>query len=89
MIPKDRLRRLCISQPKVKWSAGTSSRSRCNTAEVGTIPIESAGGLDIKKRVSRPLDWQADVSLFEPETGRSVGCFRCHAADSRLGSIQG
>ncbi|MGA2290256.1 Spy/CpxP family protein refolding chaperone [Bradyrhizobium sp.] len=39
MIPKERLSRLCISQPKVKWSAGTSSCSRCNTTDVGTSTL--------------------------------------------------
>jgi hypothetical protein len=41
MIPKDRLRRLCISQARVKWFAGASSCSRCNTAEVGPSPVGS------------------------------------------------
>ena len=34
-MPKERLRRLPISQPRVKWSVGASSRSRCSTSELG------------------------------------------------------
>ena len=34
-MPKERLRRLPISQPRVKWSVGASSCSRCSTTEVG------------------------------------------------------
>jgi hypothetical protein len=45
MIPKDRLRRLPISQPKVKWSVGASSCSRCSTTEVGISALASAGGV--------------------------------------------
>jgi hypothetical protein len=34
-MPKERLRRLPISQPRVKWSDGASSCSRCSTMDVG------------------------------------------------------
>jgi hypothetical protein len=45
-MPKERLRRLPISQPRVKWSVGASSCSRCSTTEVGIrtpVCVGSAG----------------------------------------------
>ena len=45
MMPKERLRRLPISQPRVKWSAGASSCSRCSTTEVGRERLGSGGGV--------------------------------------------
>src|SRR5450432_2160071 len=41
MMPKERLRRLPMSQPRVKWSVGASSWSRCSTAEVGMRTLVS------------------------------------------------
>jgi hypothetical protein len=49
MIPKERLSRLCISQPKVKWSVGKSSCNRCNTTEVGTSAHVLASGFGSKE----------------------------------------
>ena len=43
-MPKERLRRLPISQPRVKWSVGASSCSRCSTTEVGINALGSGGG---------------------------------------------
>jgi len=43
MIPKERLRRLPISQPRVKWSVGASSCSHCSTTEVGINALASSG----------------------------------------------
>ena len=44
-MPKERLRRLPISQPRVKWSDGASSCSRCSTTEVGISALASGGGV--------------------------------------------
>ena len=44
-MPKERLRRLPISQPTVKWSVGASSRSRCSTSELGINAIGSGDGV--------------------------------------------
>jgi hypothetical protein len=41
MIPKERLPRLPISQPRVKWSVGASSCSCCSTTEVGIYALAS------------------------------------------------
>jgi hypothetical protein len=51
MTPKERLCRPSINQPRVKWSVGTSSCSRCNTTEAGISTLVSAGGLGIKKHL--------------------------------------
>ena len=45
MIPKERLCRLPINQPRVKWSVGVSSCSRCSTTEVGTSVLAAEGGV--------------------------------------------
>ena len=44
-MPKERLRRLPISQPRVKWSVGTPSCSRCSTTEVGISALALGGGV--------------------------------------------
>ena len=44
-MPKERLRRLPISQPRVKWSVGASSCSRCSTTEVGIRTLVCGGGV--------------------------------------------
>jgi mannose-6-phosphate isomerase-like protein (cupin superfamily) len=45
MMPKERFCRLPMSQPRVKWSFGASSCSRCNTTEVGISALASGGGV--------------------------------------------
>ena len=45
MKPKERLCRLPVSQPRVKWSFGASSCSRCSTTEVRITALASAVGL--------------------------------------------
>ena len=45
MMPKERFCRLPMSQPKVKWSFGASSCSRCNTTEVGITALALGGGV--------------------------------------------
>ena len=45
MMPKERLCRLPISQPRVKWSVGASSCSRCSTTEVGIRTLACVGGV--------------------------------------------
>ena len=49
MIPKERLCRLRMSQPRVKRSVGISSCRRCNMTEVGVGSFVSAGDLGINK----------------------------------------
>ena len=46
-MPKERLRRLPISQPRVKWSVGASSCSRCSTTEVGIRTPVCVGGVGV------------------------------------------
>ena len=43
MMTKERFCRLPMSQPRVKWSFGASSCSRCNTTEVGISALASGG----------------------------------------------
>ena len=44
-MPKERLRRLPISQPRVKWSVGASSCSRWSATEVGINALASGVGV--------------------------------------------
>ena len=44
-MPKERLRRLPMSQPRVKWSVGASSYSRCSTTDVGIRPSRAVGSV--------------------------------------------
>ena len=42
---KERLRKLPISQPRVRWSVGASSCSRWSTTEVGINALASGVGV--------------------------------------------
>ena len=44
-MPKERLRRLPMSQPRVKWSVGASSCNRCSTTDVGINARASGDGV--------------------------------------------
>jgi hypothetical protein len=68
-MPKERLRRLPISQPRVKWSVGASSCSRCSTTEVGIRTLVCGGG----------VGFSFSLGLLDAQTRPAVLTSACQA----------
>jgi hypothetical protein len=68
MMPKERLCRLSISQPKVKSIFGASSCSRCSATEARTSAFASGKGVGVSSGLPSQSRWLH--RYFRPGTGQ-------------------